>query len=131
MSNKAISFRSSCIKTLSAVEANPARSNQHEFNGVTELKALFGTEKLEIQVNFSIRGEKTQAIANMTWYDAREAHATRSEYRLYFQSNSVMDQAKEGDNVVVGLDINNLIHCILIKRGTSGHRHNINNWQQI
>lgn len=131
MSNRAISFRSSCIKTLSAVEANPARSNQHEFNGVTELKALFGTEKLEIQVNFSIRGEKTHAIANMTWYDAREAHATRSEYRLYFQSNSVMDQAKEGDNVVVGLDINNLIHCILIKRGTSGHRHNINNWQQI
>ncbi len=29
-------------KRLTAVEARPDRSNQHEFNGVQALKALFG-----------------------------------------------------------------------------------------
>jgi hypothetical protein len=42
MSIQPVVFRCSCIKTLSAVEANPARSNQHEFNGVTQLKSIFG-----------------------------------------------------------------------------------------
>src|SRR5690606_30363853 len=38
---------------------------------------------------------------NVTWYDSREAHPTRSEYRLYFPDNDVSDRAKEGDLLLI------------------------------
>lgn len=42
MTNKAILLEPVCLKTLSAVEAHPDVSNEHEFNGVVQLKAIFG-----------------------------------------------------------------------------------------
>ncbi len=57
MSIQPVIFRCSCIKTLSAVEANPARSHQHEFNGVTQLKSIFGPNRIELMAQFSLRGE--------------------------------------------------------------------------
>lgn len=88
-------------KILSLVEASPAASNQHELNGVTGLKAVFGKDEFRGPAHFFYDGGKVTAIANITWYDSREAHPTRSEYRLYFQSNPVMDAAKAGDEVIV------------------------------
>ena len=37
-------FKGIAVKRLSAVEAHPEKSNQHEFNGVVALKQLFGLE---------------------------------------------------------------------------------------
>lgn len=121
MSVRPINFRESCIKTLSAVEAEPVRSNQHEFNGVTELKNLFGMDRITEPAYFSVRGSDAVYESNLTWYDAREMHPTRSEYRLYFQTNHVMELAKEGDNIIIGFDTSNRIHCELIPTGVSGH----------
>lgn len=118
-----------CIKTLSAVEARPERSNQHEFNGVQQLKRMFGSVGFERQAIFSIRGAEPQEIVNVTWYDARENHPTRTEYRLYFQTNTVMSRAQEGDNILIGFDASNNLHFILIKSNTAGFRANINNWE--
>ncbi|AUQ41081.1 Uncharacterised protein [Yersinia ruckeri] len=119
MTNSPIIFQSSCIKTLSAVEARPERSNQHEFNGVRELKYLLGTDGFSCNATFSVRGEGIRSTACVTWYDAREAHPTRSEYRLYFYSNPVMELAEEGDNIVIGFDTARMLHIVLIKRGTA------------
>lgn len=101
---KALNLNSACVKTLSAVEAEPIRSHQHELNGVSQLKSLFGTARRTISANFSIRGEDGFIPVTLTWYDAREAHATRSEHRLYFPSNAVMNQAKEGSTLILGVD---------------------------
>jgi hypothetical protein len=121
MSVRPINFSSSCVKTLSAVEAEPSRSRQHEFNGVVQLKNLFGENRIQLNASFSIRGDDEVFTTSLTWYDARDAHATRSEYRLYFQSNPVMDRAVEGDNIIIGFDVNNNIHCELITQNTSGY----------
>ena len=92
-------------KVLSAVEVDTTRSNQHEFNGVAELQNLFGSNRFSKPASFSIRGNnKTYCTAEITWYDARENHPTRTEFRLYFQSNTVMEKAREGDSIIISCD---------------------------
>lgn len=129
MSKSPFSLERSCIKTLSAVEAERNRSNQHEFNGVRALKNLFGLEKFKQDAYFSIRGERISCIKPITWYDAREEHSTRTEHRLYFSGNIVMNEAQEGDNIVIGFDNSDKIHIVLIKRNTPEHKGAISNWE--
>lgn len=86
-------------KKLSAVEARPERSNQHEFNGVSELKRMLRLDEKKLTGKMLLSGTDVSAEVGVTWYDAREAHATRSEHRLYFPPNTVMSHAKEGDVV--------------------------------
>lgn len=116
MSIQPVNFSRSCIKTLSAVETDPTRSNQREFNGVAPLKIIFGEERYECTASFSRRGDALVVESHITWYDAREAHATRSEFRLYFQPNPVMNSATAGDNIVIGFGLDGNVHCELIPR---------------
>lgn len=91
-------------KTLSSVEADPKTSNQHEFNGVAGLRNLFGTEKVRVTARFIyLCDEDDISSVNgfLTWYNARENHPQRSEYRLYYSESSVMKRAGEGDLVVI------------------------------
>ena len=109
-------FKGVAIKKLSAVETDFKRSHQHEFNGVSDLKNLFGKPENSIQIatNFlylcdddydPVRDEGC-----LTWYDARskarkERGIERSEYRLYYkcESNLVMLCAAENDLLVIAL----------------------------
>ncbi|GAA3900358.1 hypothetical protein GCM10022405_27170 [Gibbsiella dentisursi] len=129
MSTTSIYLSQSCIKTLSAVEAERKRSNQHEFNGVSQLKKMFGLKKFTKNAFFSIRGTGVKCTKNITWYDARENNPDRTEYRLYFSGNIVMDKAQEGDNIIIGVDNKNDIHVILIKSNTEDHNGEILKWQ--
>lgn len=124
-------MRPACIKTLSAVEARPERSNQHEFNGVRQLKDIFGLTGFERQAKFSLRGTNITDGASVTWYDAREAHRSRSEHRLYFQTNKVMDQAKEGDNILIGLENDGSLHFILIPMGDASYQATGGDWEEV
>lgn len=45
-------FSGVAVKRLSAVEADASISNQHEYNGVSMLKHIFGTEKRRIATDF-------------------------------------------------------------------------------
>lgn len=98
-------FTGVVAKRLSGVEANPDQSHQHEFNGINLLKNLLGNERLrDCPVSFVWLGEENEGLSEdstVTWYDARENHPTRSEYRLYFRSNPVMELASEGDLLIV------------------------------
>ena len=79
-------------KKLSVVEAKLDKSNQHEFNGITSMKRLFGTERQKFNTTFMFLDDETMPItesAFLTWYDARENHPTRSEYRLFFPTTNV------------------------------------------
>jgi len=101
-------FSGVAMKTLSAVEADFGRSNQHEFNGVEGLKQIFGhaTGKQTFQAKFIYLtdhdDEPVISEGFLTWYDAREAHPTRSEHRLYFPTTEVSNCAAEGDLLVIG-----------------------------
>jgi EcoRII C terminal len=99
-------FTGVAVKRLSAVEANPDKSNQHELNGIQDLKRILGeSRQKEIPAQFIYLGleEDDTATAEgfVTWYDARDKHPTRSEYRLYFAGNAAMEAAAEGDLIFV------------------------------
>lgn len=93
-------------KRLSAVEAHRHRSNQHEFDGVGALRKLLGKERRTYKATFIyLTDDDPEPITDLgflTWYDAREAHPTRTEWRLYFPDTRVSDNASEGDLVVIG-----------------------------
>ncbi|OOF28580.1 hypothetical protein [Salinivibrio sp. IB872] len=101
-----IEFDKYITKKLSAVEAEPDRSNQHELNGVSGLKALLGEQRKDnFNAHFVFEGDSSRVIAKkVTWYDAREQHPERSEFRLYFQTNDVMTAAREGSVLKIGFD---------------------------
>lgn len=104
--NLAEYFTDIAYKRLSAVEANPKRSNQHEFNGVGGLKNMLGENKREFIGKFAYLAENepepVTADIRVTWYDARENHQTRTEYRLYYQDSPLNEYMREGDLMVVG-----------------------------
>jgi hypothetical protein len=100
-------FEGVAAKRLSAVETDPQRSNQHEFNGVGELRRLFGDDdRREIPARFVWLGEEQEGISEegvISWYDARRNHPKRTEYRLYYPSNAVMNAMKAGDFFLVAM----------------------------
>lgn len=98
-------FHGVAFKALSAVEVDPNSSNQHEFNGAKALKKLFGeSERRSFDARFFYFGDDEENVlvedGYLTWYDARERHPTRSEHRLYFPDNAVMEQATAGDMIM-------------------------------
>ncbi|NOJ71967.1 type II restriction endonuclease [Paenibacillus alvei] len=115
-------FEGIAIKRLSAVETSTAVSNQHEFNGSKPLKTLFGRKRISHDARFLWLAGENEGFScegNITWYDAREAHPTRSEYRLYFKSNNVMDQAMTGDMLIVAKRSNGEIFMVLVPSGST------------
>jgi hypothetical protein len=116
-------FSGVAIKRLSAVEADPARSNQREFNGVAGLKSVFGSERQTLQARFAYLSdnddEPVVADGTLTWYDARETHETRSEYRLYFAPTAVSSCAAEGDLLVIGKRPDNSVLVIIAQGGST------------
>ena len=102
-------------KTISAVEAsNRGNLHQHELNGVAPLKELFGLDKRRFKASFLYYGEETATEEGfVSWYDAREKHPTRSEYRLYYSSDLIPDRAKEGDSLFVCLKADDTVLVVL------------------
>lgn len=99
-------FEGVMAKRLSAVEANLEKSNQHEFNGVAAMKSIFGKERQKFPTQFLFLDDKNVPISEdgfLTWYDARENHPTRSEYRLFFPTTAVSRAASAGDVLFIGL----------------------------
>lgn len=117
-------FTGAAAKKLSAVEANPARSNQHEFNGVAELIRVFGRARgkrtFEAKFIYLSDNDDEPVLDNgfVTWYDARERHPTRSEHRLYFSATAVSVLAAEGDLLVIGRRPDDTV-LVIIAQGES------------
>lgn len=110
-------------KKLSAVEADTAISHQHEFNGVAPLKAIFGAEKRTFPAKFIYLNdnddEPPAADGFLTWYDARDHHPVRSEYRMYFPTTAVSICAAAGDELIIGLRPDHSVLVIIAERGTT------------
>jgi len=118
-------FTGVAVKRLSAVEADFFRSHQHEFNGVDGLKKLFGhaTGKLTFPARFIYLSdhddEPVVADGFLTWYDARERHPTRSEYRLYFPTTQASDCAAEGDVLVIARRSDASVLVVIAENGST------------
>lgn len=111
------------VKRLRDVEINKHVSNQHEFNGINEFKTLFGPEKSQFNGHFFyLTDEEEEIIENqglLTWYDAREMNAKRTEYRLYYSSNAVMSAACTDDLLVIGRTANGKVAVIVAPKGST------------
>ena len=117
-------FAGVAMKNLSAVEADAARSHQHEYNGDKGLMKVFGhaTEKHKFEALYIYLSdgddEPVVAKSTVTWYDARLKHATRTEHRMYFPTNQVSMIAAEGDLLVIGRRPDNSV-LVIIAQGDS------------
>jgi restriction endonuclease EcoRII-like protein len=121
------------VKQLSAVEADLVRSHQHEFNGIAELKNLFGavagTEKKKFRAKFVyLSDSEDEPVTDqgedcfLTWYDARaksSARTGRSEYRLYFPTTIVSLCAAQGDLLVIGKLASGMTLVLVAEGGSS------------
>lgn len=103
-------------KQLSAVEANLDKSNQHEFNGIASMKKLLGTKRQKFDTTFMFLDDEISPVIDngfLTWYDARENHPTRSEYRLFFPTTNVSKLASVGDILFIALKPDNTILVLI------------------
>lgn len=116
-----MSFIKIVPKRLTAVEADPKRSNQHEFNGVSPLRDLLGLDRIEFPISFSYVTKEIATItanSSCTWYDARDKKPRAPEHRLYFPSNAVMEAANEGDLIIFGVNPDRTLSAIVAKAGS-------------
>lgn len=79
------------IKVLSAIDLPGKGSNQHEIQGVKDLRRILGPDngekrriRFEVEVYGPLHRESAKIGAEFSWYDARRNSERRSEYRLYY-----------------------------------------------
>ena len=90
------------VKRLSLVEASRVKSNQHELNGTSVYRALFGGSRKRFPATFLYLTDGADPVVSsegsVTWYDSRENKPHRAaEYRLYFTDSDVTERLSEGD----------------------------------
>lgn len=121
--NLAKYFISTATKYLSAVEINDCRSNRYEFNEVSNIKQILGSEKLlNVPTQFlylsdsDSESEELLDFGTISWYDARDNFPSQSkEYRLYYSENMAMNEADEGDLIVIALRPDKNVMIIIAK----------------
>ena len=102
-------FSGVATKYLSAVDATPSKSNQHEIgsNKFTAILGDPGTSHITFEATFlyfdSVNDRIESSKGQVTWYDSRKKNTKRSaEYRLYYPDNAVTQLLKEGVFCLIG-----------------------------
>ncbi|HBW37882.1 hypothetical protein [Desulfosporosinus sp. BICA1-9] len=112
---------STASKYLSAAEINNFRSNQYEFNEVSNIEKILGSEKLlDVPSTFLYlsdeESEELLDFGTISWYDLRENTPSLSaEYRLNYSENMVMSEASEGDLLVIAIRPDKSVMIIIAK----------------
>lgn len=100
-------FAGVAVKRLSAVEADPKRSHQHEFQGGHIRKLMGDEDRLKLPARFIWLNDEQEGISEesvVSWYDSRRKQPHRSaEYRLYYYANSVTASMSEGDTFFIAM----------------------------
>lgn len=105
-------FEGVAAKYLSAVDADPGSSNQHEIGGLPAagFKQYLGTPGKTEEYRFkakqiyftddSVAPDFSEGM--VTWYDCRRKQPHRSaEFRLYYNTNAVTELIEKGDFLLV------------------------------
>ncbi len=120
-------FRGVGVKRLTAVDAEPTRSNQHEV-GTTEAmrKQFFPEADREFPAIYIWLGEDEEVLSvydNATYYDARRHQPHRSaEWRLYYRSNVVTEAMNEGDTLFLAMDNSERLYFIVVPAASTSER---------
>lgn len=106
-------FRGAAAKWLSAVDAEPDKSNQHEIGGLPSagFRRYLGEPAKDEVLRFDTvmayleddEDTPPEIVEDtVSWYDCRWKNPSRTpEYRLYYRSNAVTDRIAEGDLMVI------------------------------
>ncbi len=115
-------------KYLSAVDAEPKRSNQHEV-GTTKLmrEQFLGTvTRRHLDVRYVWLGQEQDGFTvkgTATHYDTRKGQPHRSpEWRLYYPANSVTEAMSEGDALFLALHNDGLLYFIVAPAGSTSEQ---------
>jgi hypothetical protein len=126
--NLACLFSSVAHKTMAAVDIPEKNSNQHEINGVSALKGVFGTNQTtrgQIRWHyFSDDREPEHATDAFTFYDARargRKKTHRSEWRFYYRGD-FLSRVHEGDLLVIVCGKEGITNALLLQKGSGWER---------
>jgi len=97
------SIKRIAYKRLSDVEADGAKSNQHEINGVIPFQDILGRSNRDLLAVWTyLSDEEDEDFSfegTLTWYDSRKGNPERdAEFRLYYPAaNPVTERIGPGD----------------------------------
>ena len=114
-------------KYLSAVDAEPTRSNQHEIGVTQAMRDLFlGDYTQHLTVRYIWLGPEQDVVAadgTATYYDTRQNQPVKPpEWRLYYPSNPVTETMSEGDALFLAPDKDRLLYFIVAPAGSTSER---------
>lgn len=122
-------FEGAAAKYLSAVDADPSRSNQHEIGGLPSVgfREYLGAPGKGEYARFSClmayltdEEEPEFCLDQVTWYDSRYKQPHRSpEYRLYYKSNAVTERIQPTDFLLVAKKIDGSLVLLFTPAGSS------------
>lgn len=116
------------VKRLSAVDANPRRSNQHEIGTTREMRQEFlgETNQEKFKAIYVWLGEDQDGFTTESWathYDARLKKPDRSpEWRLYYPPNPITETMQEGDTLFLAKDSGGVLWFIVTPTGSTSEQ---------
>ena len=115
------------VKRLSAVDAEPKRSNQHEIGTTREMRTDFlgETHQKRFDAIYIWLGKDQNGFTvegTATHYDARLNIPKRSEWRLYYPTNSVTEAMREGDTLFLAMHRNGILYFIVTPEGSTSEQ---------
>jgi len=118
-------FLGVAAKRLTAVDAEPKRSNQHEINTTSEMRKHFlGEVPQKFSAAYIYLGNDVlSAEDRATLYDTRMNQPHRGpEWRICYSSNPVTESMRENDSLFLAMDKGRRLHFIVAPGGSTSER---------
>lgn len=115
------------VKRLSAVDAEPKTSNQHEVGTTVKMRADFlgETHQQKFPAIYIWLGGDQEGFTEESWathYDARLNKPRAAEWRLYYPSNPVTEAMKAGDTLFLARDRGGVLWFIVAPEGSTSEQ---------
>lgn len=116
------------VKRLSAVDAEPKTSNQHEVGTTKKMRDDFlgETHQQKFPAIYIWLGGDQEGFTEESWathYDARIKKEDRApEWRLYYPSNPVTEAMKAGDTLFLAKDQSGVLWFIVAPEGSTSEQ---------
>jgi restriction endonuclease EcoRII-like protein len=115
------------VKRLSAVDARPDSSNQHEIGTTKKMRGDFlGYKKTKFPAVYIWLGQDQDGISVEEWatyYDCREQDESRGpEWRLYYPSSPVTEAMSEGDTLFLAKQVDGPLWFIVMPQGSTSEQ---------
>lgn len=115
------------VKRLSAVDAEPKTSNQHEVGTTKKMRDDFlgETHQQKFPAIYIWLGGDQDGIIEESWathYDARLNKPRAAEWRLYYPSNPVTEAMREGDTLFLARDQSGVLWFIVAPEGSTSEQ---------